>query len=289
MHSVHEDITLGHRLRRRRVGDMHVHEVRYPGAWTAPDHAHARANLTFVIEGCIEETSGGTAHVLRACDAVVKPAGTVHNNCCGPGGARTVVIELPGSDAGPPGPPVEGGATYAILRGPEVVRAALAAIELSRGATATTAEALHELVIEMCALEPAGAAGLRRSRGEPWLEEVRDLLHDGFAVPLRVHELAAMVQRHPVYLARAFRRRYGCAVTSYRRRLQVCEAARRLADGDEPLASVALRSGFADQAHLCRRFREALGISPGRFRRSLRQAPSPLQVSSVQYPARPGR
>ncbi len=274
---------------------MQVHEVRYPGAWKAPDHAHARANLTFVLEGCIEEASGGASQLLRACDAVVKPAGTVHSNRCGPGGARTVVIELPGSDGGPPGQAVECGATYSILRGPEVVRAALAAIELSRQATATTAESLRELVIEMFALawgakgrEPADAAALRLVRGESWLEEVRDLLHDGFAVPLRVHDLAAIVQRHPVYLARAFRRRYGCAVASYRRRLQVCEAARRLADGDEPLASVALRSGFSDQAHFCRRFRAALGISPGRFRRSMRLAAFPLQVASVQYPARPG-
>jgi AraC-like DNA-binding protein len=277
MHHVHEDITLGHRLRRRRIGDMHVHEVCYPGAWKAPNHAHAHANLTFVLEGCIEEATGGEAQLLRACDAVVKPAGTVHSNRCGPGGARTIVIELPGSDAASPRPAIGSEASYAILRGPEVVRAALAAIESSREATVTTAEAIQELVVEMFALawdtcerEPVDASVLRNSRGEPWLAEVRDLLHDGFAVPLRVHDLAAMVKRHPVYLARAFRRRYGCAIASYRRRLQVCEAARRLADGDEPLASVALSSGFADQSHLCRRFRAALGVSPGRFRRSLR-------------------
>ncbi len=36
----------------------------------------------------------------------------------------------------------------------------------------------------------------------------------------------------------------------------------------EPLAEVALACGFADQAHLNRRFRDIVGISPGRWRRS---------------------
>jgi AraC-like DNA-binding protein len=36
----------------------------------------------------------------------------------------------------------------------------------------------------------------------------------------------------------------------------------------EPLAEVALACGFADQAHLNRRFRDVVGVSPGRWRRS---------------------
>jgi AraC-like DNA-binding protein len=36
----------------------------------------------------------------------------------------------------------------------------------------------------------------------------------------------------------------------------------------ESLAEVALACGFADQAHLNRRFRDVVGISPGRWRRS---------------------
>lgn len=46
----------------------------------------------------------------------------------------------------------------------------------------------------------------------------------------------------------------------------------------EPLAEVALACGFADQAHLNRRFREIVGISPGRWRRSN----APLTKSGVQ-------
>jgi transcriptional regulator GlxA family with amidase domain len=36
----------------------------------------------------------------------------------------------------------------------------------------------------------------------------------------------------------------------------------------EPLAEVALACGFADQAHLNRRFGAVVGVSPGRWRRN---------------------
>ena len=40
-----------------------------------------------------------------------------------------------------------------------------------------------------------------------------------------------------------------------------------LREPGEPLASIALRSGFADQSHMCRVFYAAYGVSPGEFRR----------------------
>ena len=265
---VHEDITLGKRVRRRELVHMAVHEVLYPAGWSVASHAHAHANLTFVLQGSIDESVSDGARRLRACDAVLKPAGTVHSDRCGPVGARTLVVEFrepalaPADEPGTPG-------SYAFLEGPEVVRAALGVLDAVRRDSPSTGEDLAEIVVEMLALAPS-PTGARRARQEPWLAEVRALLHDGFAAPVRVHELASSVQRHPVYLARAFRRRHGCSVTAYRRRLQVCEAARRLAAGDEALASVAASSGFSDQAHLCRAFRRALGVSPGQFRRRIR-------------------
>jgi AraC-like DNA-binding protein len=51
----------------------------------------------------------------------------------------------------------------------------------------------------------------------------------------------------------------------------------------EPLADVALACGFADQAHLNRRFRDIVGISPGRWRRSNTSTkPIPNRSAAVQ-------
>jgi AraC-like DNA-binding protein len=41
-----------------------------------------------------------------------------------------------------------------------------------------------------------------------------------------------------------------------------------------PMSEIALQCGFADQAHLCRRFRRVIGESPAAWRRARRMGPS---------------
>jgi AraC-like DNA-binding protein len=72
----------------------------------------------------------------------------------------------------------------------------------------------------------------------------------------------------PSQLARAFQTVFGIAPHPYvlGRRL---DAARDRILGGQPLADVAIDVGFADQAHLTRRFKAYLGTTPGRFSRSI--------------------
>jgi AraC-like DNA-binding protein len=70
-------------------------------------------------------------------------------------------------------------------------------------------------------------------------------------------------------LARHFRRRLGTSPHRYAtmRRL---ERAKRLLDGDAPLAQAAAACGFADQSHMTRQFKRAYGLSPGAWRALVR-------------------
>lgn len=79
-------------------------------------------------------------------------------------------------------------------------------------------------------------------------------------------ELAALAQLHPVYLARAFRRRIGLSPSDYLRRRRVHRSLRLIVRG-EPLSEVALAVGFVDQSHLHRCFLREFGLTPGALRR----------------------
>ena len=75
---------------------------------------------------------------------------------------------------------------------------------------------------------------------------------------------AELLGADPTHLARGFKATFGIAPHAYvvTRRLEI--ARDRILDG-QPLADVAADVGFFDQAHLTRRFKRFLGVTPGRF------------------------
>jgi AraC-like DNA-binding protein len=96
---------------------------------------------------------------------------------------------------------------------------------------------------------------------------VRDRLHDAPGEETTLDELAALAGMSRFQLTRLFQRRFGLAPSIYLRLLRLERAKQLLAAGEAP-AAVAASLGFADQAHLTRRFKAAYGLTPGRYRAS---------------------
>lgn len=65
-------------------------------------------------------------------------------------------------------------------------------------------------------------------------------------------------------LVRRFRQQTGLTPHAFQTNLRIARARAMLSDG-EPIARVAAACGFADQPHLTRAFRRAVGVTPGRF------------------------
>jgi AraC-like DNA-binding protein len=82
---------------------------------------------------------------------------------------------------------------------------------------------------------------------------------------VRSDELEAVSGLTRFDLARQFRAVLGTSPYRYSL-LRRLDAARDLLDGTQPLADIALGTGFVDQAHFTRMFTAANGISPGRYR-----------------------
>lgn len=133
-----------------------------------------------------------------------------------------------------------------------------------------SSDAVTPLVVDGIMLEIAGE--FLRSRRSPertaprWLESAREAVDAHYARPLALRDLAARAGVHPVHLAREFRRRYGCSVGSYARKLRIQAACVKLANSEASIAEIALDAGFCDQAHFSRTFRLITGVSPSQYR-----------------------
>ena len=80
------------------------------------------------------------------------------------------------------------------------------------------------------------------------------------------------------HVSRVFRRLTGMTMTAYRRRVRIAAAMDRLAGGEADLAALAVDLGFADQSHMTRALRSAVGKPPGRLREQLTNADVALRA-----------
>ena len=89
-------------------------------------------------------------------------------------------------------------------------------------------------------------------------------------------DMAREVGYSPTYCSTVFHRVSGMTIRRYAAARRLSLAAMAMRDTREPLAQIALEYGFSSQPALTRAFRDAFGISPGRYRR--RPTPLPLQI-----------
>lgn len=252
--------------RQLELAGLRAWRIGVPADLRVPAHEHEEAFFCALASGSFESGYARKSIAFDPSLAVFHPAGTVHTSNAGGRGADIVTLEatpgwlkrLDGLAALPSGPVVVGAEDGCWLM-------RRLARELSMLLPCSA------LVVEGLALELlAAATRTQPTRERPrWLGRVLERLHEEPGARLTVRDLAVEVGVAPTRLSTEFRRHTGRTVGGYRRALQVETVMRRLRDprsGAEPLSSIALDAGFADQAHCTRVFKGITGTTPGRFR-----------------------
>lgn len=78
--------------------------------------------------------------------------------------------------------------------------------------------------------------------------------------------LGEFVGVSPCHFSRAFKQSAGVSPHWFVLQSRVERAKHLLVETDLPVAHIAVATGFADQSHCARRFREIVGVTPSRFR-----------------------
>jgi AraC family transcriptional regulator len=252
----------GQTLRRRRSELYTVSEVRYPGGIRIPEHSHERPIVNFILAGRYTEYWGGERLECRTAETLFHPAGLVHSERFSKMGARCLAIEFDPGGLGLDDIQALPSQTAVLPPGRWGWISARLLRELK------TSDDLSALVIEgLMLVLLSGVARRQRTRVAPqFVGRAHELLHDRFAEPVRIGDVALEVGVHPSSLARAFQRHYRCTPGELVRALRVDRASRLLSGSNLPLASIAREVGFSDQSHFSRTFKRATGMTPGAFR-----------------------
>jgi AraC family transcriptional regulator len=246
------------------AGSLRVSEIAYHADVWQPRHAHEQTTVTLVLGGALRESVGHHEEVARALSVVVKPGGTEHADRFGRRGARTLQIGLETRFAAGLSDWDSRLGHWRWHHGGAAVPAFLRLLSVFRREGSSVRD-VEDRVYDVLAVlsQPTDRS---ESRSPPrWLELVRDELDAAGRVAVR--DLARSAGVHPVYLARQFRRFFGCSITEHARRRRVQVAAQQLSGSDIPLSVVSYTSGFADQSHMSRVFKSDTGLTPSLFRR----------------------
>jgi AraC family transcriptional regulator len=114
---------------------------------------------------------------------------------------------------------------------------------------------------------------VRRGGLAPWqIHRVKAFVEEHLSEPIHVEDLSEVVRLSKTHFSRAFRRSYGKTPHAYVIRRRVDRVCHLMLTSDIALSELAVACGFSDQAHLCKLFRQTIGVSPAAWRRERRQA-----------------
>lgn len=246
------------------MNDLRV--AHYSAGSTMAPHYHEAASLIVVVSGCYRETIQSSENEHDAGQMLFYPAFATHSQRFGTAGARKIIFT-----------PRTSSLQYLQEQGISIDHARhVAARGMQQLAARTLAELAHQdvfapmaldgILLELVATFARGAAEDRHGTAPSWVRAVRDWAHETADENLSIDDVAAEVAKHPVHVAREFRRHYGTTIGAYRRQVRVERSAAMLTANTADLTDIALSCGFASHAHLCRSFKAAYGITPSEFR-----------------------
>lgn len=255
---------LGESLRRRHAGAMTLADLRP----TVPEHdvhrhQHDDMHLLLLLDGAYVSSARGMPEVCVEPVVVLNPPGTEHRDRFRTRDGRFVTLSVPAAEFE--------WITSASRISEQPQRLPAASLRIALGLLVELAQwdDAAPLAIEQILARLLDDAATRRDTEAPasiGLRRVSECLEAASGPPPTLAELAQIADLHPVYLARAFARRYGLSPSDYLRRHRVQRALPMIVRG-RPLAEVALALGYADQSHLHRCFLREFGLTPGALRR----------------------
>ena len=116
----------------------------------------------------------------------------------------------------------------------------------------------------------AVGARARPDAGARWLSRLEELLRETYMSPISADAIAAQIGIDRSHMMREFRKARRQTMGGFVRSLRVEEACHLMRRGDQTFAEIAHTVGFADQSHMNRTMREALGVSPTEYARGVR-------------------
>ncbi len=241
-------------------------------------HIHEGYAIGVIEQGAESFTYRGTQHIAGAGSVVLINPAEVHTGQAytaqgwtyrmlypAANQLRRVAVQITGKGTDYPFFP------SAVVQDPLVARQLVALHkQLESGVDPLTGETLWLTLLTALIAHHADAYRVRASPtpgpDHAAIQRALAYMHDCYANPIRLNELAALVHLSPYHFVRLFKAALGLPPHTYLTQLRVQRAKALLSSG-QAIAAVAQQVGFTDQSHLTRHFKRIVGVPPGQYQR----------------------
>ena len=237
-----------------------------PGGTMAP-HAHEESSFVIVLKGSYEERILGRSIEHRPGSMLFYPAGETHSQQFGRHGSHKLIFRPSTSCL-----ELLTDRKVRLPQAPYIGSACIRGLAARVVKEMRTVDTFSPMVIEGAVLELVATFGRistadTHSPAVPkWLKLCREMLESQSETGFTHEALALSAGKHPVHLARAFRKAYGETIGECQRRLRLSRAESLLRKRNVALTDIALQCGFANQSHFSRSFKAVFGTTPSVYR-----------------------
>jgi AraC family transcriptional regulator len=247
-----------------------VEQSVYPADTYMPPHTDKFSRTSIILDGQLQEKAGSEAFNAKPGSLVIKPNDVVHENIFGKKPVRSLSISFyddllmknyfqKWQWIDHPGVSVMGVRLWTQMR---------------KARTETDVmKSCHDFFSELTLLKYNAA-----DKPVFWQQQLKALIEKDLSTPENIQLLSQKLSLHRVYLARAFKKKYGVSPVEFRTYTRIAAAILDLSLTDKTLVSIAFDAGFADQSHLNREFKKKIGCTPLSFRQKMQND----KVSFVQ-------
>ena len=255
----------GRAIKSLRVADFILTESAHEANSSLPRHAHENSYFCLALQGGYTERYWKREVVLRPAIVTYRPSGQTHQAQVHNADCRVFMLEI-----SPEWIERLKAESISLKTNTEFCGGSLARLCARLNQEFHRTDTAAKLAIEGLALELLAEAARQRFTGigtiPPWLKQAREMIVDNFPEALTLTEIAALVGVHPVYLATAFRQKFGTTIGEFVRMLKIEHACAELTNSELSLAAIALQAGFVDQSHFSKVFKQYVGTTPGKYR-----------------------
>jgi len=261
----------GHVTKSLAVADFILTEAAFAPHSKLPRHAHENSYFCFALEGAYTERYGKREVVCRPSALTFRSSAQTHEAVVHDAHTRVFVLEI-----SPDWIERLRADSLRLENEFEFYGGSVSRLGARLNREFHKPDSAAKLAIEGLALELLAESARQPTTGiggiPPWLRQAREMIVEHFSETLTLTQIAQVVGVHPVYLATAFRKKFGLTVGEFVRKLRIEHACDELIKGDLPLATIALDAGFVDQSHFSKVFKLQVGTTPANYRRIFRSS-----------------